>query len=118
MSFNKLRNLIKRKKVTTVRSSGKTQKRMKWEYKVVQMVAVTPSDPDDASKKLGGSISPDTLKNEFPEYYSNKNGRKQINDFLNLLGEDGWELVEIQTISELPLMVFKRPADARNGNSS
>jgi hypothetical protein len=28
---------------------------------------------------------------------------------LNCLGADGWELIQIQQVADLPLMVFKRP---------
>lgn len=80
-----------------------------WEYKVVQMVAQVPADAADASRKLGGALSPEALRSQFPEHYGGVNGRKQINDFLNVLGDDGWELVQFQQIGELPLMVFKRP---------
>ena len=80
-----------------------------WEYKVVQMVAQAPADAADASRKLGGSLSPEALRSQFPEHYGGVNGRKQINDFLNVLGDEGWELVQFQQIGELPLMVFKRP---------
>ena len=80
-----------------------------WEYKVVQMVAQAPADPDDASRKLGGSLSAQALRNQFPEYYSQGNGRAQISGFLNDIGRDGWELIQIQQIADLPLMIFKRP---------
>ena len=80
-----------------------------WEYKVVQMVAQAPANPDDASRKLGGSLSPEALRQQFPEYYSQGNGRAQICLFLNEIGRDGWELVQIQQIADLPLMLFKRP---------
>ena len=80
-----------------------------WEYKVVQMVAQTPADPDDASRKLGGSLSAEALRSQFPEYYSQGNGRAQICNFLNDIGRDGWELIQIQQIADLPLMIFKRP---------
>ena len=80
-----------------------------WEYQVVQMVPQAPADAADASRKLGGSLSPEALRSQFPEHYGGVNGRKQINDFLNVLGDEGWELVQFQQIGELPLMVFKRP---------
>ena len=80
-----------------------------WEYKVVQLIAQSPPNPDDASKKLGGSLSAGSLRTQFPKYYSNTNGRQQISDFLNLLGKEGWELVEVQQIAELPIMILKRP---------
>ena len=80
-----------------------------WEYKVVQMVAQAPADPDDASRKLGGSLSAEALRSQFPEYYSQGNGRAQISSFLNDIGRDGWELIQTQQIADLPLMIFKRP---------
>jgi hypothetical protein len=82
---------------------------LQWEYKVVQMVAQAPPDADNASKKLGGTLSAEALKQQFPEYYSQHNGRQQICDFLNRLGDEGWELVQIQQVADLPLMVLKRP---------
>jgi len=79
-----------------------------WEYKVVQMVAQAPPNADDASRRLGGSLSAEALRSQFPEYYASQNGRQQISDFLNRLGDDGWELVQIQQVADLPLMLFKR----------
>ena len=80
-----------------------------WEYRVVQLVSQTPSDPDDASRKLGGVLSPEALRNQFPEHYSQGDGRAQICNFLNDAGRDGWELIQIQQVADLPLMIFKRP---------
>ena len=88
-----------------------------WEYKVVQMVAQAPADPDDASRKLGGSLSAEALRSQFPEYYSQGNGRAQISSFLNDIGRDGWELIQIQQIADLPLMLFKRPVHSQSETS-
>ena len=88
-----------------------------WEYKVVQMVAQAPADPDDASRKLGGSLSAEALRSQFPEYYSQGNGRAQISSFLNDIGRDGWELIQIQQIADLPLMIFKRPLRSQSVTS-
>ena len=88
-----------------------------WEYKVVQMVAQAPADPDDASRKLGGSLSAEALRSQFPEYYSQGNGRAQISNFLNDIGRDGWELIQIQQIADLPLMIFKRPLRSQSETS-
>ena len=88
-----------------------------WEYKVVQMVAQAPADPDDASRKLGGSLSAEALRSQFPEYYSQGNGRAQISSFLNDIGRDGWELIQIQQIADLPLMIFKRPLCSQSETS-
>ena len=85
------------------------EQKLIWEYKVVQMVAQAPADPDDASRKLGGSLSAEALRSQFPEYYSQGNGRAQICNFLNDIGRDGWELIQIQQIADMPLMIFKRP---------
>ena len=88
-----------------------------WEYKVVQMVAQALADPDDASRKLGGSMSAEALRSQFPEYYSQGNGRAQISSFLNNIGRDGWELIQIQQIADLPLMIFKRPLRSQSDTS-
>ena len=88
-----------------------------WEYKVVQMVAQAPADPDDASRKLGGSLSAEALRNQFPEYYSQGNGRAQICNFLNDIGREGWELIQMQQIADLPLMIFKRPLRSQSETS-
>ena len=88
-----------------------------WEYKVVQMVAQAPADPDDASRKLGGSLSAEALRSQFPEYYSQGNGRAQISSFLNDIGRDGWELIQMQQIADLPLMIFKRPRRSQRATS-
>lgn len=80
-----------------------------WDYKVVQMVAQAPPDATDASRKLGGALSPEALKSQFPEYYNSQNGRQQISEFLNRLGNEGWELVQIQEVAGMPLMFLKRP---------
>lgn len=90
----------------------------KWEYKVVQLISQTPPDAAGASKKLGGALSPESLRNQFPEHYGNADGRKQINDFLNRLGEEGWELVQVQIILELPLMLLKRKARSAHSDES
>ena len=90
-------------------AAGPAEAAPQWEYKVVQMVAQAPPDADNASKKLGGTLSAEALKQQFPEYYSQHNGRQQICDFLNRLGDEGWELVQIQQVADLPLMVLKRP---------
>ena len=81
---------------------------MQWEYKVVYMVAEAAANPKNASDKLGGSLSPETLKEQFPEYFAENNGRQQIQDFLNRMGKDGWEMMQIQQVGGLPLMFFKR----------
>ncbi len=84
-----------------------------WEYKVVQMISQSQASPDEISRKLGGSLSAESLKAQFPEYYAEQNGRAQICDFLNDLGRDGWELIQVQQVAALPLMIFKRQLHTR-----
>ena len=84
-------------------------KNCKWDYKVVQLISQQPSaDATGDSKKLGGTMSPEALKSQFPEHYDVGDGRKQLNDFLLMLGEDGWELVQFHNLFDLPLMTLKR----------
>ena len=88
-----------------------------WEYKVVQMISQSQVSPDEISRKLGGSLSAESLKAQFPEYYADQNGLAQISDFLNNLGQDGWELIQVQQVAALPLMIFKRQMQIKAGQS-
>jgi hypothetical protein len=88
-----------------------------WEYKVVQMISQSQVSPDEISRKLGGSLSAESLKAQFPEYYADQNGRAQICDFLNNLGRDGWELIQVQQVAALPLMIFKRQMQMKPGQN-
>ena len=84
-----------------------------WEYKVVQLINSPSSNPEDASKKLGGSLSAESLKQQFPGIYSKQDGRRQISDFLNRLGGEGWELVLYEKLLGMPVMIFKREKRAQ-----
>ena len=48
---------------------------------------------------------------------SRGNGRAQISSFLNDIGRDGWELIQIQQIADLTLMIFKRPLRSQSETS-
>ena len=89
-----------------------------WEYKVVQMVSENKANPNEASRKLGGSLSAEALRNQFPEYYNNGNSRAQICNFLNTIGRDGWELIQIQQIGKVPMMILKRPLRIPNDSAT
>ena len=95
------------KKILAKRSKNSNYQK-KWEYKVVRLFNNPGSDPVGASKKLGGTISAEALKEQFPNIYSKNDGRKQINEFLNKVGTDGWELVLSEVIAGLPVLIFKR----------
>ena len=71
-------------------------------------------NPTEASNKLGGSLSPEYLSKEFPKQYgdskqeSQKHPATQLQEILNLFGEECWELFEISDIGRLKMLFFKR----------
>ncbi len=94
------------------------RQREKWEYKIVHINTnhsqeESSSSPDTASQKLQGSLSPEFISEQFPEIYKKKelqdvHPAKQLENFLNLIGNEGWELLEINTVGGLLLCFFKR----------
>ena len=94
-----------------------------WEYRVVHIDATsssppTPPDPERASEKLGGVLSPDFIRREFPEQYGVESDTpstrgthpaQQLEYFLNLLGKQGWELANTAQVEHLLMFIFKRP---------
>jgi len=56
-------------------------------------------------------LSAQALRQQFPEIYSPSaqgNPRDQINQFMDRLGDEDWEFVQIYQLGDLPLMLFKR----------
>ena len=95
---------------------------MKWEYHVVHLnvddtPAKTPesSNPKAASEKLKGSLSPDFLKDQFPEQYQENDNSEhpaiQLSKFLNKKGLDQWELSETIKIGQMLFLIMKRQVD-------
>ena len=95
---------------------------MKWEYHVVHInVDDSPSKSDEtsnpkaASEKLKGSLSPDFLKDQFPEQYQeNQNSEHpaiQLSKFLNNKGLEGWELSETIKLGQLSFLIMKRQVE-------
>ena len=102
--------LLKRIRARLIKSPPPA-KVIRWQYKVVHMVSQSPPDPERASKKLSGALSAEALRKQFPEIYSPSaqgNPRDQINQFMDGLGAEGWEFVQIYQLGEIPLMLFKR----------
>ena len=73
------------------------------------------SNPEAASKKLQGSLSPEFIKKEFPDLYKNRSQSRrprhpaeQLQDFLNEMGRSSWELIEISELGPLQMFFFKR----------
>lgn len=85
-----------------------------WEYKVIHLNIKNNEAPsaEAASSATKGTFSPQFLKQEFPDIYSNKSNAnhpaRQLQEALNRLGKEGWELLEISQIGSLTMMFFKR----------
>ena len=95
---------------------------MKWEYHVVHLnvddsssKSEEVSNPEVASEKLKGSLSPDFLKDQFPEQYQendySEHPAMQLSKFLNNKGLDGWELSETIKIGKMLFIVMKRQVE-------
>jgi len=92
---------------------------MKWEYQVVHLNVDNSSsnseearNPKAASEKLKGSLSPDFLKDQFPEQYQETKDSEhpaiQLSKFLNKKGLERWELSETIKIGQMLLLIMKR----------
>ena len=114
---------------TTPTSNDYEQDRnsLQWEYRVmhINMNPVKQEDlpkqanPEVASKKLQGSLSPDFIRKEFPGMYTNPgqprrtlHPAEQLQNFLNEMGREFWELVEISSVGPLQMFFFKRPVQS------
>ncbi len=95
---------------------------MKWEYYVVHLNvddnsgnSSEGSNPEAASEKLKGSLSPGFLKDQFPDQYKeNENSEHpavQLSNFLNKKGLDQWELSETIRIGQMLFLIMKRQVD-------
>ena len=95
---------------------------MKWEYQVIHLnvddsssKSDEASNPEAASEKLKGSLSPDFLKDQFPEQYQENEGSEhpavQLSKFLNKKGMDRWELSETIKIGKILFLIMKRQVD-------
>jgi hypothetical protein len=96
---------------------------MAWEYRVIHINVESgtppgPPDPRADSERLGGALSPDFLKREFPQQYGAEARRprhpaEQLQFFLNALGKENWEMVEAAQVGPLLMFFFKRPRPDR-----
>ena len=95
---------------------------MKWEYHVVHLnVDDTPSqvvetsNPEAASERLKGSLSPDFLKDQFPDQYQENDISEhpaiQLSRFLNKKGVDQWELADTIKLGKMLFLIMKRQID-------
>ena len=95
---------------------------MKWEYHIVHLNVDNSSskeeeasNPEAASEKLKGSLSPDFLKDQFPEqYHENEDSEHpaiQLSKFLNKKGLERWELSEKIKIGKMLFLIMKRQVE-------
>ena len=95
---------------------------MKWEYHVVHLNVddssnknEEASNPEAASEKLKGSLSPDFLKDQFPEQYQENDGSEhpayQLSQFLNKKGQERWELSETIKIGKMLFLIMNRDVE-------
>ena len=95
---------------------------MKWEYQVIHLNVDDSSskndeasNPEAASEKLKGSLSPDFLKDQFPEQYHENEGSEhpatQLSNFLNKKGLESWELTETLKIGKMLFLIMKRQVE-------
>ena len=90
----------------------------KWEYRIIHLNVnqeeTIVQNPEEASTKLKGSLSPEFLSKEFPKQYgeSSENQTKhpatQLEEIINVFGEEYWELFEISNIGRYQMLFFKR----------
>ena len=95
---------------------------MKWEYQVIHLnvdernkEGENNTTPEAASEKLKGSLSPDFLKNQFPDQYKQNvcslHPAEQLSKFLNKKGLEDWELSQSINIGGLSFLIMKRPVN-------
>jgi hypothetical protein len=88
----------------------------KWNYFVLKVNISAPSappSPEEASKKLTGTLSPSFIQDQFPNEYKEVEQDEamevQLQKILAKVGAQGWELVEISNVGPKLLFFFKRP---------
>ena len=89
----------------------------KWDYFVIHINFEEQKKPvqetsQEASDRLGGSLSKEYLEKEFPDQFkSAKPGlhpSKQLEMILNKFGSEGWKLQTTERIGNLLMFIFMR----------
>tara|TARA_B100001989_G_C24412401_1_gene399723 strand:- start:81 stop:377 length:297 start_codon:yes stop_codon:yes gene_type:complete len=89
----------------------------KWDYFVIhinfeEQDKTNLEKSQEASDKLGGSLSKEYLEKEFPEQFkSTKPGlhpSKQLEIILKRFGDEGWKLQTTERIGNLLMFIFMR----------
>ncbi len=87
-----------------------------WEYKILNLnvnnkEVSSSSNPEKDSVKLKGSLSPDFIKQQFPQQYQAQNEPPpaiQLQNIMNTLGKEGWQFRETINLPNLVFLVFIR----------
>ncbi|MCP9917597.1 hypothetical protein [Cyanobium sp. ATX 6F1] len=89
-----------------------------WEYRVIHINVENNAPPEApnpqvASQKLQGMLSPEFIAREFPQQYGAppppRHPAEQLQFFLNLLGKEGWDMVGSERVGVLLMFFFRRP---------
>ncbi len=86
-----------------------------WEYKIlnlnIDIKKDNNSDAEKDSQKLKGSLSANFIKEQFPKQYTKKkelHPADQLQNILNILGSEGWELKCIEKVGRFLFFFFMR----------
>ena len=98
-----------------LRSSMSQASYQKWNYFVLNIniaTAAASPNPEEASKKLKGTLSPTFIQDQFPEEYKefkqDDSMELKLQRKLGLLGSQRWELISISEVGP-KLLFLKRP---------
>ena len=89
----------------------------KWDYFVVHInfeEQIKPSEgkSQEASERLGGSLSKEYLEKEFPDQFPSKkpslHPSKQLELILNKFGNEGWKLQTTEKLGNLLMFIFMK----------
>ena len=89
----------------------------KWDYFVIHINFEENKKPaqaksQEASDRLGGSLSKEYLEKEFPDQFkSDKQGlhpSKQLETILKKFGDEGWKLQTTERIGNFLMFIFMR----------
>ena len=84
-----------------------------WDFRVVgiNINPIQPSDANAASRKLGETLTPKFLEQEFPEEYSDKkstNTALQCQKIIQAYGKYGWEHYQQGQLGNNAMLYFRR----------
>ena len=89
----------------------------KWDYFVIHINFEEKTQPfqgksQEASDKLGGSLSKEYLEKEFPDQFKavkpGLHPSKQLEIILNKIGNEGWKLITTEKLGNLLMFIFMR----------